>query len=87
MTLAQFFRKARRGRVWRVRDGQVRCQRGLCPLAALTDGEWGPGLAAGLLDLRESSAHKIANAADNDYDRYRPWLLRQLGVKVPRGSH
>ncbi len=80
MTLQEFFRKARRGRKWRVtRLGQVRCAKGDCPLAALS-GEWNEVDAARALGLRVVTAAKIARAADSAYHWDRPWLLKQLGI-------
>ena len=80
MTYKEFFRKARRGRKWKMaEDGTIRCRNGYCPLAALTK-IWDPGVAAEVLGLRPSAAERIAAAADS-WGETR-WLARNLGIKV-----
>ena len=85
MKLKEFFRKARRGRKWRVqKDGwrsKVRCQDGDCPLTAVT-GQWSIFDAADQAGLRYATAEKIAIAADDDRSKHRPWLLKHLGVRA-----
>lgn len=91
MTLKEFFRKARRGRVWSLWDnGAIRCAQGYCPLGAVAspDPFWGrlqtpPTTARIVLKLKlpKGAARKIANAADKCRSRNRPWLLKHLGVR------
>ncbi len=91
MTIKEFFRKARRSREWGLTLGQVRCADGMCPLGAVAKlpspwykGKyWGvphPGDAARKLGLRKALASRIARAADWN-TRYRPWLLKNLGIR------
>lgn len=83
MILKEFFRRARRGRKWRVDPrGTIRCQRGDSPLAAVAMA-WSPSFAAERLEFRNREwAYKIAAAADVSDSKYRPWLLKQLGIRA-----
>ena len=96
MTLKEFFRKARRGRTWRCVDGEfggtwIRCEDGLCPMAAVAPRHEfvprGGGAilnsdAERLLGLPRRTVVRIAQAADYDDSRHRPWLLKNLGVSL-----
>ena len=85
MTLREFFRKVRR-RKWAIQwNGALRCEDGRCPLGAADDDLKGvPSFrgAAKLLGLPIPVARKIARAADMEKSRYRPWLLKNLGISV-----
>lgn len=87
MTLAEFFRRVKRGRTWKVTWwGAVRCADGRCPLGAADPNRSSPlpdpEATARRLGLRLADAERIVYAADSAGSPSRPWLLKRLGIKT-----
>jgi len=86
MTQNEFFTLARKGRIWEV-GFVVRCELGYCPLGAALKEYLGfdykspqTRSSAEWLHLAPAFTRRVADAADSKRSKYRPWLLKKLGV-------
>jgi hypothetical protein len=82
MTQREFWQRAR-AKQWHV-AGVVICENyGVCPLGAVAHIGYSPlaSTAAKMLGLPVSFAQRVARAADSPKSKFRPWLLKNLGVR------